>query len=72
MRSIELLKWKGDSHKFGIIAGTGVYNSGRFMDLLYLAVEVAKARVFAGLNADLLRDVQLWREMYAPLGVKPV
>ena len=56
----------------GIIAGTGVYNSGRFIDLLYLAVELAKALVFAGLNADLLRDVQLWREIYAPLGVKPV
>ena len=63
VRSIELLKWKGDNHRLGIIEGTGVYNSGRFIDLLYLAVEVAKVFVFAGLNADLLRDVQLWREM---------
>ena len=67
--SVELLKWRGESHKFGIIVGIGDCSSGRFIDLLFWNLPEDETRP---LKDDLFWDVQLWRDMYAPLGVKPV
>ena len=71
MLSVELFKWKGESLKFGIIVGIGDWSSGRFIDLLLLNLAVEETKAL-GLYDDLLWEVLLWRDMYAPHGVKPV
>ena len=67
--SVELLKWKGESLKLGIIVGIGDCSSGRFIDLLFWNLPEDETKA---LKDDLFWDVLLWRDMYAPLGVKPV